>query len=144
MSDDVARLSCLCGAVRAVVAGPLREVVACHCAQCRKTSGHFVAATRARADDFHVEDPDGVLVWFRSSDAAERAFCGRCGSHLFWRRRGDDGAPDPDWVSIHAGAFDHAPGLKLTKQIFAEDAGDYYDPPDVPRLAVADAGPDIA
>ena len=38
---------CLCGGVRYEVDGPLRDVVACHCSQCRRTSGHFVAATRA-------------------------------------------------------------------------------------------------
>ncbi len=28
---------CLCGAVRYEVRGPLRPVVYCHCAQCRRT-----------------------------------------------------------------------------------------------------------
>ncbi|HGG64526.1 MAG TPA: GFA family protein, partial [Rhodobacteraceae bacterium] len=34
---------CLCGAVTYVVNGPLRDVIACHCTQCRKSSGHHVA-----------------------------------------------------------------------------------------------------
>ncbi|MGO1081292.1 GFA family protein [Inquilinus sp. CA228] len=36
---------CLCGAVRYRVTGPLRPVVACHCSQCRRTSGHVAAFT---------------------------------------------------------------------------------------------------
>ena len=36
---------CLCGVVRYEVRGPLRPVIACHCTQCRRTSGPFVAAT---------------------------------------------------------------------------------------------------
>ena len=39
---------CLCGAVNYRVDGPLRPVVACHCGQCQRTSGHFVAATSGR------------------------------------------------------------------------------------------------
>ena len=37
--------SCLCGAVACALDGPLRDVVACHCAMCRKTHGHFAAYT---------------------------------------------------------------------------------------------------
>jgi len=43
-----ARGRCLCGAVRYELRGPLRPVVACHCNMCRRTSGHFAAATAAR------------------------------------------------------------------------------------------------
>ena len=32
---------CECGAVRYEVRGPLREVIDCHCGQCRRTHGHF-------------------------------------------------------------------------------------------------------
>ena len=35
--------SCLCGAVRFEVEGELPPPDACHCAQCRKHSGHFFA-----------------------------------------------------------------------------------------------------
>jgi len=39
--------SCLCGRVRLDINNLDRNVVACHCQQCRKQTGHFVAATRA-------------------------------------------------------------------------------------------------
>ena len=45
MSDDAKTGSCLCGEVAYEVTGPLRPVVNCHCLQCRKTTGHFMAAT---------------------------------------------------------------------------------------------------
>jgi hypothetical protein len=105
------------------MSGPLRPVVACHCSQCRKTSGHYVAATRCAASDIHIEGE--TLVWFASSDVAERGFCGRCGSNLFWRRLGGD------QVSIWAGTLDGDTGLRLVAQIHAGSKGDYYDLPDV-------------
>ena len=38
--------SCECGDVTYTVTGPLRPTIACHCTQCRKTSGHYWAATQ--------------------------------------------------------------------------------------------------
>jgi hypothetical protein len=37
--------SCLCGAVKFTVEGELAGPDACHCGQCRKTSGHYWAST---------------------------------------------------------------------------------------------------
>ena len=49
---------CLCGGVRYVVEGALREVIACHCSQCRRTSGHFVAAANAPQAALRLERAD--------------------------------------------------------------------------------------
>lgn len=113
--------SCLCGGVRYSINGPLRSIVACHCNQCRKTSGHYVAATQCAAAHLKVEGE--TLIWFKSSDTAERGFCRRCGSNLFWRRFGNDN------VSIWAGTLDGQTGLRMESQIHAESKGDYYDLP---------------
>jgi hypothetical protein len=112
--------SCLCGGVRFRVRGPLSPVVACHCTQCRKTSGHHVAATEALWRDV-VMDAEASLRWYRSSDSARRGFCGVCGGNLFWERLGSDS------VSIFAGTLDAPTGLRLERHIFVADKGDYYD-----------------
>lgn len=109
--------SCLCGQVRYSVAGDLRPVVACHCKQCRKTSGHHVAATSARRDSVTT---DGEVTWFASSDSARRGFCGTCGSNLFWDGPGQN-------LSIFAGGLDEPTGLELAGHIYCADKGDYYD-----------------
>ena len=70
------RGSCLCGAVRYIVRGELRHVVGCHCGQCRKTSGHYVAATSYQ----HVSTPystHGVSQIHKRSADAEPAYYGR-------------------------------------------------------------------
>ena len=61
--------SCLCGAVAFSVSGPLRDVTSCHCSQCRKTSGHYWAATGAPIAAISFSRDDG-LRWYRSSGAA--------------------------------------------------------------------------
>ncbi|TQV71931.1 GFA family protein [Denitrobaculum tricleocarpae] len=110
---------CLCGAVNYEITGPLRPVVACHCNQCRKTSGHYVAATQGRWDRLHLKREDG-LAWFRSSETASRGFCRDCGSSLFWRRHGDE------LFSIMAGTLDSPTGLSVACHIYADTKGDYY------------------
>jgi hypothetical protein len=125
--SETKRGGCLCGSIAYELRGPLRPIVACHCIQCRKTSGHYVAATAVPAD--HASISGGTLVWFKSSDHAERAFCSICGSNLFWRRFGSD------TISIWAGTIDGATGLRMESQLYPESAGDYYDVPDVPTVA---------
>ena len=111
--------SCLCGAVRYQVNGPLRNVLYCHCEQCRKTSGHFVAATACDPRDFHLLADNG-LRWYRSSLAAERGFCSSCGASLFWR-------PDSeDRLCIMAGTLDRPTKLHAIGHIFVDMASDYY------------------
>ncbi len=112
--------SCLCGAVTYEISGPLEAVTACHCSQCRKMTGHFLASTAARHKDFRLVRHLG-LKWYHASDAARRGFCRECGSTLFWEAHGEDR------ISIAAGTLDGATDLKTVAHIFVADKGDYYD-----------------
>ncbi len=113
--------SCLCGGVTYELTGTLRNSVACHCVQCRKTSGHYVSATQVGPDQLSITKDD-TLQWYRSSPPAERGFCNRCGSSLFWRHDADKGA-----TSVMSGTLDGATGITTEKHIFVADKGDYYD-----------------
>ena len=113
---------CLCGGVRYRVRGPLRDVIACHCSQCRRTSGHYVAATSAAVEDLVLESA-ATLAWYRSSAQAERGFCSRCGGNLFWR---PEPAGEPR-ISIMAGTLDVPTGLRTLEHIFVADKSDYYE-----------------
>ena len=118
---------CLCGAVRYAVKGALRGIVACHCEQCRRTSGHFAAMTSTLVANIDFTSSKS-LRWFRSSSSAERGFCDTCGSNLFWHPIGSDA------MSITAGSLDAPTGLSIEKHIFVGDKSDYYQILDhVPR-----------
>lgn len=108
---------CLCGAVTYRVTGPMRPVTGCHCGQCRRTSGHHVAATAAPREAVAIE---GQVEWYASSDTARRGFCPNCGSNLFWDGPGTH-------LSIFAGTLDLPTGLKMAGHIFVAAKGDYYD-----------------
>lgn len=112
--------SCLCGMVKFTVRDALREVVACHCGQCRRQTGLYYAATNAPDDAITVEGEEHIK-WYRSSDDAQRGFCRECGSALFWKNRNDD------FTSILAGAFDQPSGLKVARHIYTADKGDFYE-----------------
>lgn len=106
----------------------MRPVIACHCKQCRKTSGFHVAATSVARDQIDVS---GEVTWYHSSDTARRGFCPTCGSNLFWDGPGTH-------LSIMAGTLDEPTGLRLTGHIFCGDKGDYYDIGDALPWAEAD------
>lgn len=112
--------SCLCGAVKFTVSGPLRSIIACHCLQCRKQTGNYMSATATKDKYLTFTEKHG-LKWFRSSDTAQRAFCSECGSTLFWKGDGRD------YTAIAAGAIDGPTGVKLAGHIFCDYAGDYYE-----------------
>lgn len=115
--------SCLCGGVTFEYEKAVRGSVACHCVQCRKTSGHYVSAIRVMDADLTVTKAD-TLTWFQSSPEAKRGFCNRCGSSLFW----SDSA-QPDRVSVMSGTIDGDTGITTEKHIFVADKGDYYTIP---------------
>jgi hypothetical protein len=110
---------CLCGSVRYQVNGPLRSIIACHCEQCRRSSGHFVAATACRRAHF-VLLRDATLQWFSAVSGFRRGFCKQCGSSLFFEETGGER------VSIAAGSLDAPQGLQIAAHIYVAEAGDYY------------------
>lgn len=116
---------CLCGAVRYAVRGELREILVCHCVECRRWSGRAMAFTAARNDELEVVGTD--LTWIaspRSDHGASRGFCARCGGSLFWR------APGFDRTSVAAGTLDEPSGLRVAAHIWVEQGADWERPPD--------------
>ena len=115
MTETRATGRCLCGAVTYEVRGPLRDVVLCHCIECRRWSGN--AGAFAAAQDDHLVVHGEALRWIESPDSsrhARRAFCGDCGSSMFWK------AADAERTGIAAGTLDDPTGLQLTAHIYTE------------------------
>src|SRR3981081_1276747 len=120
MNDETTHTGgCLCGGVRYRIRGELRGVIACHCAPCRRRSGHYAAMTSAPSADIELTASD-PLRWYKSSDTAERGFCGVCGGNLFWKETGRDD------ISITAGTLDTPTNLSVEEPIFVADKPDYY------------------
>lgn len=106
---------CLCGAVEVVArVGPGAEVSACHCDLCRRWSGTVFMGFDVAPGDVEVR---GDIATFASSSFAERAFCGTCGTHL-WFRDTADNAP----YELSPGLFPEARDLPLVREVYADRA----------------------
>jgi len=119
---------CHCGAVRFEIHGPLRDVLICHCSDCRRHNGHASAHTRC-ASEHMVFLSDAPLKWYDSSAGASRGFCSNCGSILFFQRKG------VPFTAISAGALEPPTHLATAAHLFAPSKSDYYEIGDdgVPR-----------
>jgi hypothetical protein len=77
---------CFCGAVQYEVDGPLKFVAHDHCSICRRISGAaFVTWAGVPQEQFKLIIGNEVITKFKTTSEAERQFCSRCGSHLFFR-----------------------------------------------------------
>lgn len=113
------RASCLCNSVRFEIHETPSEPTACHCTQCRKQTGHFLASANVKKSAIKLLSAE-TLSWFQSSEKVRRGFCAKCGSTLFW---------EPvfrDWTSVALGCIEGPSALSLERHIFVSEKGDYY------------------
>ena len=112
--------SCDCQGVVFELIGELRDVVFCHCSQCRKASGHYWAATQVSKANLNLIKAVS-LSWYDSSDEARRGFCSVCGSSMFYERKGIDK------ISVSAGSLEIPTSLDRMRHIYVASKGVYYD-----------------
>lgn len=104
---------CLCGAVRLRVGDHDPRVGACHCRMCQRWSGGLFLCFDATSVEV-----EGEVARYQSSAFAERAFCPRCGSHLWMR---DTGAADAPY-DMMPGLFDEAALWPMRSEIYTDRA----------------------
>lgn len=112
---------CLCGAIRYVVRGRLRDAIVCHCADCRRW--HGTSPAMVAADKNTVELRGDEPAWFAVEGKPRRGFCPRCGSSLFW-----DAVERPT-LTIAAGTLDEPTGITIKAHIFMAQRHDYEPSP---------------
>lgn len=109
---------CLCGSVAftAQIAEP--HIGACHCAMCRKwSSGPFMEVDCGSEVTYKGEEN---ISLFSSSDWAERGFCAKCGSNLFYRMK------ESGQTMMAVGLLDDDSGLVLKGQVFIDEKPAFY------------------
>ena len=109
---------CLCGAIRVVAKGVSNSVGACHCKMCRRWGGGpFMEVNCEQAVTFDGEENIAV---FDSSDWAERGFCSKCGTHLFYRIK------ETGQHMVPVGIFDDDYDLVFKNQVFIDEKPSFY------------------
>lgn len=109
---------CLCGGVSVTLTRAHREVDVCHCTMCQTWNGSMYAGIEA--DDFVIEGEEHITS-YASSDWASRAFCSKCGSHLWYKFE-----PTGNRTFV-AGMFDLPEGVPIKHQIFVDEKQDWFD-----------------
>ncbi|MCB1668420.1 MAG: GFA family protein [Porticoccaceae bacterium] len=113
-----AKGSCLCGAVVIQALSMSSNVGACHCGMCRKWSGGPLLAVDCNTE-VQISGEDNITA-YASSEWAERGFCSKCGTHLFYKLK------QTGQYIIPVGLFDVTSKLNFDHQIFIEEKPEYY------------------
>jgi len=132
---------CLCGAVSFTAREMEDTFSTCYCAMCQRWGGGPFSGVSVKTENLTVEGSAHIGTR-QSSGFAERAFCTKCGSSLWYRLTAGQYVGN---TSIAVGLLDDRKGLKLATEYFA----DYKDstnqvPPDVTQYSEADVEDMIA
>ncbi len=110
--------SCLCGAVKISAVNVSDQAGACHCGTCRKwVGGPFMAVDCGTDVSFEGEEDLGI---YASSDWAERGFCKKCGSNLFYKLK------ETGQYIMAVGIFDDSETFVFDHQVFIDEKPGYY------------------
>ncbi len=110
--------SCLWGDVKINATAADNTVGACHCSKCRKWGGGpFLSIDCGPGVNF---DGDENISVFNSSEWAERGFCKNCGTHLFYRLKGNGQYIMP------LGLFEDDGNFVFDHQIFIDEKPECY------------------
>ena len=119
MSESIlANGSCLCGSVKLVSKSASNNVGACHCSMCRKWVGGPLLAVDCGTDV--TLSGEELISTFSSSEWAERGFCKKCGSSLFYKLK------ESGQYIVPAGILDDINELDFDHQIFIDEQPSYY------------------
>lgn len=114
MSDKTGK--CMCGAVSFTARNVPAEFGGCYCDMCRRWAGSRFNGVHVAHDDLQLSGRDHVQV-VKSSDWAERAFCNKCGSALWYHLTE---GPYANGVSLSVGLFDDPSGMTLKREYYVD------------------------
>jgi len=109
---------CLCAAIKITAREAPSKVGACHCGMCRRWGGGPFLEIDCGSDVL-IDGKEHLSV-FDSSAWAERGFCSKCGSHLFYRIK------ETGQHMIPAGLFDDDGDLVFESQVFVDEKPSFY------------------
>lgn len=111
---------CMCGAVTVSMTPARHSIGACHCDMCRRWTSSMLMTIPASPGYAAL----GPVKTYVSSDWAERAFCGTCGSALWYRIT----APGEmhGQTQMAAGLFENAGESKLSLELFIDNKPEGY------------------
>ncbi|MEH6345558.1 MAG: GFA family protein [Bermanella sp.] len=119
MSETLsAQGQCVCGACKFKAEEASTSVGACHCKTCRQWGGGPLMTVDCGTEVTFTQK-ENVHI-FDSSKWAERGFCDKCGSHLFYRLK------HSQQHMMLVGLFTEGLDFKFDHQVFIDEKPNYY------------------
>lgn len=121
---------CLCGSVRFEITGGIRNIVYCHCSQCRKAQGSAFATNGiVAAGDFKFLSGEDSLTGYESTPGQTKYFCKVCGSPILSKTESR-----PGQVRVRLGTIDSDIEERPTAHIFVTSKANWEEiTGDLPR-----------
>ncbi len=119
------RGQCLCGAVRFTAYGMGDTFSTCYCQMCQRWSGGPYRGVCVPSEKLEITGRENIVT-IQISSFAERAFCRKCGSGIWWRMVA---GPYVGKTSIPVGLLDDRTGLKAGSVTFSDLKDHTNDPP---------------
>ena len=114
---------CLCGSVRFEIKGPIRNIVYCHCSQCRKAQGSAFATNGVvSTDDFNIVSGADSLTGYESTPGQTKYFCKTCGLPILSKTESK-----PEQVRVRLGTIDSDIVERPMAHIFATSKANWEE-----------------
>ena len=113
----------MCGAVRFTARLTTRKCGVCHCEMCRRWTGSALVSVFVPVGNVDWQGRDAITV-FQSSPWAERAFCNRCGTGLYYHVTADN--EHAANLTLPIGLFDDPDGFQMWREIYIDEKPDTF------------------
>lgn len=111
---------CMCGAVSFEIKDVQTDFGACHCTMCQRWAGSALLAFTVPADTITFAGNENVAT-HSSSEWAERGWCSKCGSGIWYKVKSDGTYHMP------IGLLDDTSGMEMKTEIFVEERSNAFN-----------------
>ena len=118
---------CLCGAVSFELTKGPDHYHNCYCKMCQRWSGSAFSSFSSHSSQINVAGEENIAT-YESSPWAQRAFCKKCGSNLWYKVTAENHEGDNIYVPI--GLLDETDDVSLQSEIFVDYKTKAYDIPE--------------
>jgi hypothetical protein len=114
---------CLCGKVRFEITSEIKNIIYCHCSQCRKAQGSaFATNGNVDTDGFKIISGENELTGYESSPGQTKYFCKHCGSPIISKNESN-----PEKVRVRLGVVETDISERPISHIFSTSKANWED-----------------
>ena len=113
--------SCLCGTVKFQISSGLRNIVYCHCSECRKAQGSAFATNGiVEKNNFKIISGEDQLSAYEYTPGQTKYFCRHCGSPILSKNLNK-----PDQLRLRLGTIESDLAEKPGAHIFVSSKANW-------------------